>query len=107
MPGLSVFRRKLNDRHNNAGDSKPNGRSHADKRYVDYSSSPNTADVNIGTWNVRAMKFGRAKDGKLENVKREMRRMKLDILGLCETRWQGNEDYFNEDIRIISAAGDG
>ena len=33
--------------------------------------------------------------------------MKVDILGLCKTRWQGNEDYFSEDIRIISAGGDG
>ena len=53
------------------------------------------ASMNIATWNVRTMN----EDGKLENVKREMRRMKLDIPELRETRWQGNEDYSSEDIR--------
>ena len=78
--------RQLAVRCNDAGDPKPNGRSHADRRLVDYSSSPNTDDVNIGTWTVQTMKFGRAKDGKLENINREMRRMKLNILELYETR---------------------
>ena len=82
---------------------KPNGRSHADKRHVEHRSSSKIPVVNIGTWNVQTMKFGKAKDGKLENVKREMKRMKLDILGLRETRWKGTDDNLSEDIRIISA----
>ena len=61
--------RQLAVRCNDAGDPKPNGRSHADRRLVDYSSSPNTADVNIGKGSVQTMRYGRAKDGKLKNLK--------------------------------------
>ena len=35
-------------------------------------------------WNVRTM----MQDGKLENIQREMERMKVNMLGLFETRWK-------------------
>ena len=54
--------------------------------------------INIGTWNVRTM----LKAGKLENVKEEMRRMKLNIMGLCETRWKGPPLYIT---RVIYSGG--
>ena len=38
--------------------------------------------MRIGTWNVRTMQ----KRGKLENIKREMSRNRLNILGLSEVR---------------------
>ena len=37
----------------------------------------------IGTWNVRTL----LKPEKLANVTKEMERVKIDILGLAETRW--------------------
>ena len=36
----------------------------------------------IGTWNVRSMN-----QGKLEVVKQEMTRVKVDILGISELKW--------------------
>ena len=38
----------------------------------------------IGTWNVRSMN-----QGKLEVVKQEMARLKVDILGISELKWTG------------------
>ena len=37
---------------------------------------------NIGSWSVRTL-------FKLEEVKKEVRRYSIDILGLCETQWEG------------------
>ena len=38
----------------------------------------------IGTWNVRSMN-----QGKLEVVKQEMARVKVNILGISELKWTG------------------
>src|SRR5574337_711777 len=38
----------------------------------------------IGTWNVRSMN-----QGKLEVIKQEMARVKVDILGISELKWTG------------------
>ena len=45
----------------------------------------------IGTWNVRSMN-----QGKLEVVKQEMARVKVDILGINELKWTGMGE-FNSD----------
>ena len=59
------------------------------------------AHVRIGTWNIRTMR----KTGKLANVIAEMRRAKLDVLGLAETRWKEDGDFASDGIRIIHTAG--
>ena len=41
--------------------------------------------LRIGTWNVNTL----YQAGKLNNVEREMKRLKLDILGVAEVRWTG------------------
>ena len=38
----------------------------------------------IGTWNIRSMN-----QGKLEVVRQEMARLKVDILGISELKWTG------------------
>uniref|UniRef100_A0A8D8V3E1 Craniofacial development protein 2 n=1 Tax=Cacopsylla melanoneura TaxID=428564 RepID=A0A8D8V3E1_9HEMI len=40
--------------------------------------------LKIATWNVRSM----VADGKLENTLKEMRRMKINILGVSDTQWR-------------------
>ena len=57
--------------------------------------------IRIGTWNVRTM----LRSGKLENIKREMRRNKLDILGLSEMRWKEGGDFESEEFRVCFAGG--
>jgi len=41
------------------------------------------------------------KTGKLENIKIEIKRLDIDILGLCEIRWPDNGDFWTDDIRVI------
>jgi exonuclease III len=40
----------------------------------------------IATWNVRSLFAA----GKLHNAVQEMKRLKIDIMGVCETRWPGS-----------------
>ncbi|XP_023213563.1 craniofacial development protein 2-like [Centruroides sculpturatus] len=57
--------------------------------------------IRIGTWNVRTM----LRPGKLETVKREMKRQNLDILGLSEVRWEDSGDFFSDEFRVIYSCG--
>src|SRR5574337_289539 len=49
----------------------------------------------IGTWNVRSMN-----QGKLQVVKQEMARVKIDILGISELRWTGMGEFNSDDHYI-------
>ena len=49
----------------------------------------------IGTWNVRSMN-----QGKLEVVKQEMTRTKVDILGISELKWTGMGELNSDDHYI-------
>ena len=56
--------------------------------------------MRIGSWNIRTMQ----RKGKLENIKRELNRNILNILGLSEVRWKESKDITNDGIRMISTA---
>jgi len=43
---------------------------------------------------------------KLENIKREMSRCQLNILGLTEVRWRGKGDVNSDGFRVIHSGGD-
>ena len=49
----------------------------------------------IGTWNVRS-----TNQGKLEIVKQETARVKVDILGISELKWTGMGDFNSGDHYI-------
>ena len=49
----------------------------------------------IGTWNVRSMN-----QGKLEVIKQEMARVKVDILGIRELKWTGMGEFNSDDHYI-------
>ena len=53
----------------------------------------------IGTWNVRSMN-----QGKLEVVRQEMARVKVDILGIRKLKWTGLGE-FNSDDHCIYYCG--
>ena len=53
--------------------------------------------MNIATWNVRTMHQA----AKLQNVKEEAIRLKVDILGLAEVRWLGSGKLVSEDHTLI------
>ena len=49
----------------------------------------------IGNWNVRSMN-----QGKLEEVKQEMARVNVNILGISELRWTGMGEFNSDDHYI-------
>jgi len=59
--------------------------------------------LKIGTWNVRTMSEG----GKLENIKREMSRMKMNVLGMSECRWKDAGDFISDGFRVIHSGSEG
>jgi endonuclease/exonuclease/phosphatase family metal-dependent hydrolase len=58
--------------------------------------------IKVGTWNVRTMRT----KGKLENLKREIQRAEINVLGLSEVRWKGQGDFMSDDYRIIYSGGE-
>ncbi|GFN77569.1 craniofacial development protein 2-like [Plakobranchus ocellatus] len=57
--------------------------------------------LNITTWNIRTL----LQKGKLENIKQEMERMKLNILGLSEVRWKEAGKITSGGHEIIYSGG--
>ena len=57
-------------------------------------------EIRVGTWNVLTMNAM----GKLENVKEEMRRNRLNIMGVSEVRWRDG-DFISDGYRIMYAGG--
>ncbi|XP_049864013.1 craniofacial development protein 2-like [Schistocerca gregaria] len=57
-----------------------------------------TGILRIGAWNVRSLN----RAGRLENLKREMDRLKLDIVGISEVRWQEEQEFWSGDYRVIN-----
>ena len=58
-------------------------------------------ELKIGTWNVRTMNMG----GKLENVKEEMKRNNVNVLGVGEVRWLGEGELWSDQYRVIYSGG--
>src|SRR5277367_1279237 len=105
--GNAATTSKLNDEFN----PKPSGRLSSDdarKERVILSCGRGNkkkrkdGEIRIGTWNVRTMN----KSGKLENVKEEMKRSGLNILGISEVRWKEGGDFISDGFRIIYAGGE-
>ena len=58
--------------------------------------------IRTGAWTVQTM----FQQGKLENIKQEMRRIKINILGLSEVRWQGADKTKSGKFTIVYSGGD-
>ena len=58
--------------------------------------------LRIGSWNVRTL----FQKGKLENVKQEMARLKVNILGICETRWINSDELYSDDFHVLYSGGE-
>ena len=77
----------------------PMGSSTAGGSRDERSSLHCTKYYQSGTWNVRGMSLG-----KLEIVKREMIRAYIDILGISELHWKGN-NHFQSDRFVAYFSG--
>ncbi|XP_022194934.2 craniofacial development protein 2-like [Nilaparvata lugens] len=53
--------------------------------------------MHIETWNVRTL----LQAGKLENAKQKMKRNRLDVMGMCEMRWEGNGELVSGDYKLF------
>ena len=62
---------------------------------------PNKTAIKLATWNVRTL----FQCGKLENLKQEMNRLQLNILGICETRWTDAGSFRSDKFTIIYSGG--
>ncbi|XP_023233867.1 craniofacial development protein 2-like [Centruroides sculpturatus] len=53
--------------------------------------------LNIGTWNVRTL----YELGKLDNLIQEIKSMRLDVMGICETRWTGTGMIYKNEYTMM------
>ena len=58
--------------------------------------------VRIATWNVRTL----YQPGKLENVKQEMKRLKVNVMGVCETRWTDSGSFTSDGFTVLFSGND-
>src|SRR6476469_4722515 len=54
-------------------------------------------EIRVGRWNVRTMNA----IGKLENVKEEMWRNRLSIMGVSEVRWKNGGDFESDGYKVM------
>uniref|UniRef100_A0A8D8WQA5 Craniofacial development protein 2 n=2 Tax=Cacopsylla melanoneura TaxID=428564 RepID=A0A8D8WQA5_9HEMI len=58
--------------------------------------------MKIATWNVNTMN----KEGKLENLTREMRKNNIDLMGLGEVRWIGEGELIVDEYKMVYKGGE-
>jgi hypothetical protein len=56
----------------------------------------------ISTWNVRTLN----QDGKLENLKKEMQKNAVSVLGVSEVRWKSQGEIRSGDYTVYYSGGD-
>lgn len=69
---------------------KRNPRTETDALKID------VAQIKIGTWNVRTM----YQAGKTHNAIKEMKRLKIGIMGISEMRWPGSGECMVDNYRV-------
>jgi len=80
------------------------GRKHYEQQVVSdrHQATARKKNLKIATWNVRSLFVA----GRLEEVKEEMNRLGIDILGVCETHWIGNGKFNSDNMMILYSGGE-
>ena len=98
-----VYTRSIGTSMNEDGSLKPQGQLSTNNSARKTGKELNKYQpLKIGTWNVRTMN----KAGKLENLKAEMIKLKVDVIGVSEVRWKGTGDIISGDTRFIYSGGE-
>ena len=58
--------------------------------------------LRFATWNVNTLN----QTGKLENLKQEMKRLRVDLMGVAEVRWTGVGKYTDEEVDFYYSGGE-
>ena len=58
--------------------------------------------LRIGAWNVRTL----LQAEKLENLKEEMRRNKVDVMRISEVSWEQSGELMSDEFRMFYSSGD-
>jgi len=58
--------------------------------------------LRIGEWNVRSLN----KVGRLEDLKREMSKLDLDLVGISEVKWREGKDFWSGQYRVICSGSE-
>jgi hypothetical protein len=59
-------------------------------------------NYKIGTWNVRTLN----RESKLENMKKEMQKNEVSVLGVSEVRWKGQGEIRTGDYIVYYSGGE-
>ena len=70
-------------------------------RYSTTVCRTNNLNKRIATWNVRTM----YQSGKMDSIVMEMKRMKINILGVCEVRWTQSGKLASEGTTFMYSGG--
>ena len=69
----------------------------------DYKGEKNEQhSYKIGTWDVRTLNRG----SKLENMKKEMQKNAVSVLGVSEVRWKGQGEIRSGDYTVYYSGGE-
>jgi hypothetical protein len=69
----------------------------------DYKGKKNEQhSYKIGTWNVRNLNRG----GKLKNLKKEMQKNEVAVLGVSEVQWKGQGDIRSVHYTVYYSGGE-
>ena len=78
------------------------GSSKAPRIVIQRNPCKGSGAIKIGTLNVRTL----LRKGKLDNVKQEMIKNNLNVLGLSEVRWKEEGDFDSDEYRVCYAGGE-
>jgi nitrogen regulatory protein PII len=80
----------------------PGGKSYSEEYRQKQKMQKEHHSFKIGTWNVRTLNQG----GKLENLKKEMQKNAVSVLGVTEVRWKGQGEIRSGDYTVYYSRGD-
>jgi hypothetical protein len=86
----------------NVSRETPRSRTYSEEYRQKQKKQKENHSFTIGTWNLRTLNHG----GKLENLKKEMQKNSVSMLGVSEMRWKGQGEIRSGDYTVYYSGGD-